>query len=150
MFPGLALPDQEWKPTTDFDKSAAGQDATAKEVNDLMSQLEGVGSRRTRNRPSAGDFMEDSGERSPKRRRPNSRSPPRQADRRRSPSPPRVRNGYNDGPRGRRDNGNSRPRLDDKPVLYKIYNGKVSSIKDFGAFISLEGLAGRFEGTFCL
>lgn len=144
MFPGLTLPDQEWKPSTEFE----GKDATVQEVDDLMSQLENVGNRRGRPRPSAGDFMEDPGERSPKRHRPNSPSPPRVADRRRSPSPPRLRNDNDDSRRGRRDygSGNGRPRLDDKPVLYKIYNGRVSSIKDFGAFISIEGIAGRAEG----
>lgn len=42
--------------------------------------------------------------------------------------------------------GNGRPRMDDKPVLYKIYNGKVTGMKDFGAFVSLEGLTSRAEG----
>jgi len=144
MFPGLALPDQDWEPTQKFD----GKDATAIEVDDLMSQLENVGNRRSRARPTAGDFMKDGLERSPKRRRPNSPSPPRYPERRRTPSPPRVRNGYDDAQRGRRDNASSRSRLDEKPVLYKIYNGKVSSIKDFGAFIQLEGIAGRVEGVF--
>ncbi|SCZ96856.1 BZ3500_MvSof-1268-A1-R1_Chr4-1g06789 [Microbotryum saponariae] len=39
-----------------------------------------------------------------------------------------------------------RNRLDEKPVLYKIYPGKVSNLKDFGAFVSLEGIVGRVEG----
>lgn len=30
--------------------------------------------------------------------------------------------------------------------MYKIYEGKVSGMKDFGAFVSLEGLKGKFEG----
>ena len=144
IFPGLTLPDQEWKPTNEFD----GKDATALEVDDLMSQLENVGNRRARGRPTAGDFMEDSSERSPKRRRPNSPSPPRHSNRRRSPSPPRARNGNDDAQRGRKNNASSRSRLDERPVLYKIYNGKVSSIKDFGAFIQLEGVVGRAEGVF--
>ena len=38
--------------------------------------------------------------------------------------------------------------LDERPVLYKIYDGKVSSLKDFGAFVQLEGVAGRFEGEY--
>jgi predicted RNA-binding protein with RPS1 domain len=38
--------------------------------------------------------------------------------------------------------------VDEKPVLYKIYNGKVSGMKDFGAFVTLEGVAGRSEGMF--
>ncbi|RXW11997.1 hypothetical protein EST38_g13859, partial [Candolleomyces aberdarensis] len=56
--------------------------------------------------------------------------------RRRSPSPKR----------GRRDDGRPRREIDERPVLFKIYNGKVSGIKDFGAFVTLEGVAGRVEG----
>ncbi|KAH8829933.1 P-loop containing nucleoside triphosphate hydrolase protein [Flagelloscypha sp. PMI_526] len=36
--------------------------------------------------------------------------------------------------------------LDERPILYKIYNGRVTGLKDFGAFVSLEGVAGRAEG----
>jgi len=36
--------------------------------------------------------------------------------------------------------------LDDAPVLYKIYNGKVTSLRDFGAFVQLEGIKKRCEG----
>jgi ATP-dependent RNA helicase DHX8/PRP22 len=36
--------------------------------------------------------------------------------------------------------------LDDAPIIYKIYNGTVSNIKDFGAFVKLEGIKGRAEG----
>jgi ATP-dependent RNA helicase DHX8/PRP22 len=32
----------------------------------------------------------------------------------------------------------------------KIYRGKVSNIKDFGAFVTLEGVMGRVEGAFSL
>jgi ATP-dependent RNA helicase DHX8/PRP22 len=37
-------------------------------------------------------------------------------------------------------------RLDEAPVLYGIYDGRVSNIKDFGAFIELEGLRNKTEG----
>ncbi|KAK9246939.1 putative ATP-dependent rna helicase dhx8 [Lipomyces tetrasporus] len=36
--------------------------------------------------------------------------------------------------------------LDDSPQLYKIYNGRVSSIKDFGVFVTLDGIRGRADG----
>ncbi|KAK9322743.1 P-loop containing nucleoside triphosphate hydrolase protein [Lipomyces orientalis] len=36
--------------------------------------------------------------------------------------------------------------LDDSPQLYKIYNGRVSSIKDFGVFVTLDGIRGRTDG----
>ena len=50
----------------------------------------------------------------------------------------------------RNDDGVSRKRqrmeVDNAPVLYQIYDGKVSGMKDFGAFVSLEGIRGRAEG----
>ncbi|EGC32093.1 hypothetical protein DICPUDRAFT_82061 [Dictyostelium purpureum] len=45
----------------------------------------------------------------------------------------------------RRD-GDRRKELDKEPVLYKIYNGKVSTINDYGCFVSLEGIQGRRDG----
>ncbi|BGP57862.1 hypothetical protein JCM8202_000460 [Rhodotorula sphaerocarpa] len=50
------------------------------------------------------------------------------------------------GGRDMRTGGAGSSRMDEKPVLYKIYRGKVSNIKDFGAFVSLEGIMGRVEG----
>lgn len=44
---------------------------------------------------------------------------------------------------------NSPPRYaqpDDRPVLYKIYDGSVTNVRDFGAFVQLEGIRGRTEG----
>ena len=38
------------------------------------------------------------------------------------------------------------PELDDEPVLYKIYNGKVTGVKDFGAFVNLQGVKGKVDG----
>ncbi|KAI0348235.1 P-loop containing nucleoside triphosphate hydrolase protein [Trametopsis cervina] len=128
MFPGLALKDKEWEPSV-------AKDVIMKEVDDMMSQFEGA-AKKSKARPS-----ENYTERSPKRMRTSrSRSPPR----RRSASPP---------PRGR-DWGDRRgrdarrpPALDERPVLYKIYNGRVSGMKEFGAFVQLEGIAGRVEGA---
>lgn len=64
------------------------------------------------------------------------RSPKRQR-REHSPSPPRGRSTY-------RSNG--RTAFDDRPILFKIYSGRVSGVKEFGAFVTLEGVAGRVEG----
>ena len=122
MFPGLSLADQEWKP-------AVSKDVLMKEVDDMMAQFESSAKRpRSKSRQGA----------SPTRtRRRTSLSPPR----RRSVSPPRGR-GYD---RGR--NGRARGQLDERPVLFKIYDGRVQGLKDFGAFVQLEGIAGRVEGV---
>ncbi|THH16647.1 hypothetical protein EW146_g4029 [Bondarzewia mesenterica] len=125
LFPGLALADQAWQPS--FTK-----DDLMKEVDDMMSQFE-TSSKKTRPPPTLDE---------PEAKRPRrSRSPPS----RRSPSPPRGR-GYDrrDDRRGRNERG--RAALDERPVLFKIYNGRVSGMKEFGAFVQLEGIAGRAEG----
>ncbi|KAI0778818.1 P-loop containing nucleoside triphosphate hydrolase protein [Trametes elegans] len=129
LFPGLALKDQEWQPSAVKDDKN-GKDAIMKEVDDMMSQFEGV-AKKARPRPTEDD-------RSPKRqRRSRSRSPPR----RRSPSP--IRGRLHDDRRGRNDRGRQ---MDERPVLFKIYNGRVNGLKEFGAFVQLEGVAGRVEG----
>lgn len=127
LFPGLALPDQEWQRSEEKEK-----DIFMKEVDEMMAQLEGV-----QKKKAAVDHSEDMPP--PKRQRQDrSRSP-----RRRSPSPPR---GRRDDRYSRDRDDRSRRQLDERPVLYKIYKGKVSTLKDFGAFVSLEGVAGRAEG----
>lgn len=36
--------------------------------------------------------------------------------------------------------------LDDQPVLYKVYDGRVTGVKDFGAFVNLLGVKGKVDG----
>lgn len=122
MFPGLAVKDKEVPP-------AVSDDDFLMELGDL------VAGKKRPHTPAEEDA-------SAKRRRQDGRASPRG----RSPSPRRG-----DGRSSRGDNyGNrnqGRRQLDDKPVLFKIYDGKVTGIKDFGAFVTLEGVAGRVEGT---
>lgn len=35
---------------------------------------------------------------------------------------------------------------DDAPVLYKVYDGHVTGLKDFGAFVNLHGVQGKVDG----
>ena len=102
-----------------------------KEVDDMMAQFESS--------MKIGPRLDQDGS-PPSKRRGTSRSP----SRRHSASPPRGR-GYGRGGRGR-----GRVQLDERPVLYKIYDGRVQGLKKFGAFVQLEGIAGRVEGTFLL
>lgn len=122
LFPGLALADQEWQPTV-------AKDVLMKEVDNMMAQFESS-AKRTRSSPRRDASPP------PKRRRTSLSPPPR-----RSVSPPRGR-GYD---RGR--NGRGRGQLDERPVLFKIYDGRVQGLKEFGAFIQLEGVSGRAEGA---
>ncbi|KAG6845369.1 hypothetical protein H0H87_010478 [Tephrocybe sp. NHM501043] len=119
LFPGLAMQDKEVPP-------AVSDDVFLAELGDLVSG---------RKRPRQ---VEEPG--SPKRRR-RDRS---RSQRRRSPSPIRGRGYENDRYGGR--GGGGRLALDERPVLFKIYNGKVTGLKEFGAFVTLEGVVGRAEG----
>lgn len=38
------------------------------------------------------------------------------------------------------------PEVDDSPVLYKVYDGHITGIKDFGAFVNLHGVKGKVDG----
>jgi ATP-dependent RNA helicase DHX8/PRP22 len=105
----------------DKDVPPVTDDVFLQELGDLVS------GRKTR------PHLTDDSEPAPKRQR-------RSASPRRSLSP-----------RGRNDrwgnrNGGGRP-MDNKPILFKIYGGKVTGLKDFGAFVTLEGVSGRVEGT---
>ena len=121
LFPGLGLADRPVLSSTE-------KDLVMKEVDDMMAQFESA-SKKTRPRPLDDQPL------SKRQRRDRSSSP-----RRRSPSP-----------RGRLwDRNNKRDgrhtTVDERPVLYKIYTGRVSSVKEFGAFVTLDGVAGRTEG----
>ncbi|KAG8858864.1 DEAH-box ATP-dependent RNA helicase prp22 [Serendipita sp. 411] len=138
LFPALSLPNQERKASSKVEPMGD----VSQEVDGLMSELEGLAKKA---RPRATDLMDQDAP-SPKRRKLEI-SPPR----RRSPSPPRGRETYNprSDNRGRGyQSGGSRSgfELDDSPVVYKIYNAKVSNLRDFGAFVQLDGVRGRVEG----
>ncbi|KAI9821666.1 MAG: DEAH-box ATP-dependent RNA helicase prp22 [Pycnora praestabilis] len=38
------------------------------------------------------------------------------------------------------------PEIDENPILYKVYNGRVTGVKDFGAFVNLQGVKGKVDG----
>jgi len=191
-FPGLSMPDQEWKPEDAY--LAERENKEGKEshpdfsMDKTMADLQAVASRR--HRPAADDFMD--GEPSAKRPRGEERDRDRGYDRDRERERERDRDrgrdkGYDRDRRDRdrddrggdygyggRDNGwasrggpppprddrdrdrgsssgyRGRPGLDDTPIQYKIYNGTVTSVKDFGAFVALDGIAGRVEGRLLL
>jgi ATP-dependent RNA helicase DHX8/PRP22 len=131
-FPGLAMADDpEWEKKRQEDAAVA---------EDLMSQLEDLnrnGSERKRSRSRSPNRSERSGY-DKKRHRSRSRSPRRRRSRSRSPQRGRSPS--------RRDREFKRPIMDVDPVIYKIYDGKITNIKPFGAFVQLEGIQGRREG----
>ncbi|KAM7370466.1 hypothetical protein PAMP_010013 [Pampus punctatissimus] len=77
----------------------------------------------------------------------------------RPPSPPRDNGDNNNNDSSSNNNNNKEDRdsgryhdrlvnqpLADEPVVGDIYNGKISSIMQFGCFVQLEGLRKRWEG----
>jgi ATP-dependent RNA helicase DHX8/PRP22 len=138
MFPGLALANSEWEPSLPpKGKEGADKDNFMKQVDDVMSHFES-GAKLTHPRPAGADSIDEP---AAKRRR-HSRSPPPYRD------GPNSRGGYGrDERRGRNDQRGGRPPVDERPVLFKIYNGRVSGLRDFGAFVQLDGVSPRAEGA---
>lgn len=143
QFPGLSIPDAE------LDHDEKRRDAAKKE---LESKRANGKAPESKNPVDAGidDFMKTfesmerrhhGGRQSPSRSERRSMSPPSR-DGSRSWRESSHRDGYNE--RGdRRHTGNV---LDAKPVIYKIYSGRVTNMKDFGAFVALDGVQGKWEG----
>lgn len=46
----------------------------------------------------------------------------------------------------RRDYDDEEQELDDHPVLYKVYDGHITGVKDFGAFVNLHRVKGKVDG----
>ncbi|EFP83968.1 DEAH-box ATP-dependent RNA helicase prp22 [Puccinia graminis f. sp. tritici] len=156
LFPALALPDRSWEPSFVPDTNdPTGKNAAS--ADNLLEELENV-ARRHRELQAVREEDEveenDSDYNRPSKAPRRDRSASRERGRR-SPEPRsgRLRDDHSGGrfnDRGRqRDNGyNNRAAkaLDTRPVLYKIYDGTVASIKDFGCFVTLKGVSGKAEG----
>lgn len=158
-FPGLSVPDAPWGKVDGLSK---GEDRPAPlppslRDDDAMAALSAIGSRR--DRPAAEDYLDGQ----PPSKRPYQASQRDQygghsrhdggirerdngyGGRLAGVGPPAASHAYqNDGFRGR--NGDRRGGLDPQPVLYKIYDGTVSNVREFGAFVALDGLQNRTEG----
>lgn len=161
-FPGLSMPDQDLKPEETYLGHRDGKDGTDVmhdfSLDNTVAELEAHASRR--NRPAADDFMD--GEPSGKRMRYDARDGGYDRNGRGRHDDRRGGDRDYDPGYGIRDNGwagrggrpapneererRGRPGLDDAPVLYKIYNGTITSVRDFGAFVRLDGVAGNQEG----
>ncbi|EWC45430.1 pre-mRNA-splicing factor ATP-dependent RNA helicase prp22 [Drechslerella stenobrocha 248] len=132
----------------------------------LLESLEGKARaertrKRTRNPSPPRDDRDAGGRYGKSQRRSRSRSPGYSRDR----SPKRGdydrydrSNGRQDKDRGGRsrrandyddDDEFRRPPardLDEAPVMFKVYDGVVSGVKDFGAFVNLKGVKGKVDG----
>ncbi|KAI0182594.1 helicase associated domain-containing protein [Xylaria flabelliformis] len=141
LFKGLSIPDKEVATTNDAD-----------EIDDTFALLEGLAPKPVRDAPSRKRSRSPHDEDGRHRRKERRRSRDRRDD------------DYDDYRRSRRDGKSRRerkyddyedddvlrrppePELDDIPVLYKVYDGHVTGIKDFGAFVNLHGVKGKVDG----
>lgn len=156
VFGGLALPDKE-----------PGFDGGADAIDDTLALLEGLEpktnkdrSTRKRSRSPEADHKE-----SRRRRRDRSRSKDRRRRekyRSRSRSQDRGAEDWRDDHRGSRKDRRGRrryedededqfrrapePEIDDAPQLHKIYEGHITGVKDFGAFVNLHHVRGKVDG----
>ena len=151
VFKGLAVPDRDQTWDDDEDGVLREKQAAALPADDTFGLLEGLapkakppangtnGRKRSRS-PEYDDYRHD--RRSRRRSLSRSYSPYRNGDR---------RNGHRSGRHhGHRDDDSFRrpptPELDDHPVIYKVYDGVVTGVKDFGAFVNLRGVKGKVDG----
>ncbi|KAJ2720098.1 DEAH-box ATP-dependent RNA helicase prp22 [Coemansia sp. Benny D115] len=153
MFPGLAIPNKNVEPVTEAGRMLA--DDISKNVDSMVrgsrgGDRHGEGSRnqsrprnRSRSRSRSPSRREGGGRDSSNRRRRTSRSRSRSREKSSRWDDPRDHDAHR--PHSRRHEETRAP-LDGVPVLYKIYNGRVTNLKDFGAFVALEGVRGRVEG----
>src|SRR5579859_2396502 len=129
VFKGLALPDQQrdW----DMEEERAKRiKLDTSEMDNTLDKLVGlensVKSKRPRKRERSPSFAEDRDSR-------NRRRSPDDHERRRHRS-------KENGAREMHDQRRAPSPLDPEPVVGKIYNGRVTGIKDFGAFVALSGV----------
>jgi ATP-dependent RNA helicase DHX8/PRP22 len=141
LFKGLSIPNKQIAPTDDAD-----------EIDDTLALLEDLAPKPTRDAPSKKRSRSPHDEDGRHRRKERRRSRERRDD------------DHNDYRRGRKDGRSRRerkydededddalrrppePEVDESPVLYKVYDGHVTGIKDFGAFVNLHGVRGKVDG----
>lgn len=153
IFKGLSMPDK--------DPVASGLD----EMDDALALLEGLEPKATQDRPAKrrkrSRSPEDDGSHRRRKDRYRDRDPyDDDYSRVRSRKYDDDTNGDSRGRhrrRGRFDDYEDededeqfrrRPpqELDDTPQLYKVYDGHVTGIKDFGAFVNIHGIKGKADG----
>lgn len=163
IFTGLALPDGPGQWDEQEKGSANGDAETAVDaIDDTLAMLEGLEGKAGANRPKTSrkrSRSPDNHHRRVKTQKDRYRS--RSRSRSRSPSHRKQRQHRDDpqldeygrsAPRGRTSDKEDRrfrqptPELDDSPILFKIYEGHVTGVKDFGAFVTLHGVRGRVDG----
>lgn len=163
IFKGLALPDRDLPWQDDYVDDKNGN-APADAIDETLALLEGLeGKARTdknakpnrKRSHSPEDYDGDQYRSRRGRHRSRSRGEREHRSRRKYDHEDedeygRSRNGHKS--RGRTHDEDAyfkrapTPEIDDEAVLYKIYDGHVTGVKDFGAFVNLHGVKGKVDG----
>ncbi|KAH8202551.1 hypothetical protein TruAng_003262 [Truncatella angustata] len=148
LFSGLAIPDRQ--PPAD-EQGDALDDALA-QLEDLAPKASNPRTELPSRKRSRSPGDEDSRHRRKERRRSRERRDREQDDGHdHDRSRRKHRSRRDDRDRGRTDDDDvfkrrPEPEVDDAPVLYKVYDGHVTGLKDFGAFVNLHGVKGKVDG----
>jgi ATP-dependent RNA helicase DHX8/PRP22 len=133
IFKGLAIPDQEQK----WDEDDIAIEKSKPQADDTFAQLEGLAdttNQSSRKRRHEGHRDHERGrDRSNYHRLDNHSGGHYGEKRRRSP----LESNFRRPPT---------PEVDSLPQLYKCYDGVVTGIKDFGAFVNIRGVKGKVDG----
>ncbi|KAJ2656204.1 DEAH-box ATP-dependent RNA helicase prp22 [Coemansia sp. RSA 1199] len=156
MFPGLSMPnrpkvDASLQMARDVDKhigsmveSARGRSRSPRDRSPQSRRRVSPEEKRQQRGSSSSERKRRERSRSGERKR---RSRSRGGEHRRSPYDDARDRRYDSDRRHNVDRQRDRPReTADMPVIHQIYDGRVTNLKDFGAFVALEGVQGRVEG----
>jgi ATP-dependent RNA helicase DHX8/PRP22 len=175
IFKGLAVPDKEQNWDYDVPTKTGGDELDAlDDTFALLEGLAGQGVTKpsgTNGRKRSRSLDKDNERRSRRKKdadRSRSRSPGHVRRRRKGDEHDggngRSSNGYHDTERSSRNGHSSSkkshrydgdddyfkrppiPEIDDAPKLFKIYDGRVTGVKDFGAFVNIQGIKGKVDG----
>lgn len=156
VFSGLAMPDK-----------VPERDSGADAIDDTLALLEGLEGKAKKEKESRKRSRSPENDQKESRRRRRDRSRSRERRKRdkyrsRSRSQDRGDEDWRDGHRDSRKERRGRtryddeaddrfrkapePEIDDSPELHKVYEGHVTGIKDFGAFVNIHHVKGKVDG----
>ncbi|CZR63328.1 probable ATP dependent RNA helicase [Phialocephala subalpina] len=159
VFKGLAMPDKEvpWQDDEEEYHANGGTDA----IDDTLALLEGLESKaknegvgrtsRKRTRSPHEDYERGRSRRDKYRSHSRSIEDRRRKKNRHDDEDEfgRSRNGHKSSRRRRDDDDFQRPptpEVDNEPILFKVYDGHITGVKDFGAFVNIHGVKGKVDG----
>lgn len=138
-FPGLCIPDEIAGGNKSQEEDEKVASFALGELEALMSKAKHSSLKASRKRPR-------SHSRSPESDKDRQRQKEREKDRRRY-SGSESRSKRKDQPRDNHHGSTSKEKSPcASPIVSQIYNGKVTTIMQFGCFVQMEGLRGRHEG----